>query len=190
MGRDEFRLLHYAGEVNYNVNGEEVDRDTGNLEGAPMFESWVLSRAAILAEQHAYWPLCVLSHSQAFWTRTMISSSEIWKRSVCGTGEKSMTRTIHKHCSVAPFSLIWLCNIWWCLSLWLCLTQVMCMSENKILNQCFAREELTDKKRPETVRNICLSFMYQNVLTNDDVNRVMYGEISARCPHCEECPDS
>lgn len=21
MGRDEFRLLHYAGEVNYNVNG-------------------------------------------------------------------------------------------------------------------------------------------------------------------------
>lgn len=28
MGRDEFRLLHYAGEVNYNVNGEGVDRDT------------------------------------------------------------------------------------------------------------------------------------------------------------------
>lgn len=24
MGRDEFRLLHYAGEVNYNVNGESV----------------------------------------------------------------------------------------------------------------------------------------------------------------------
>ncbi|KAL7400648.1 hypothetical protein ABVT39_015483 [Epinephelus coioides] len=28
--------------------------------------------------------------------------------------------------------------------------QVMCMSENKILTQCFDREELTDKKRPET----------------------------------------
>uniref|UniRef100_A0A8C6UC77 Myosin Ic, paralog b n=1 Tax=Neogobius melanostomus TaxID=47308 RepID=A0A8C6UC77_9GOBI len=27
---------------------------------------------------------------------------------------------------------------------------VMCMSENKILNQCFDREELSDKKRPET----------------------------------------
>jgi len=23
IGRDEFRLVHYAGEVNYNVNGEE-----------------------------------------------------------------------------------------------------------------------------------------------------------------------
>lgn len=30
--------------------------------------------------------------------------------------------------------------------------QVMCMSENKILTQCFDREELSDKKRPDTVR--------------------------------------
>uniref|UniRef100_A0A8C9X926 Myosin Ic, paralog b n=1 Tax=Sander lucioperca TaxID=283035 RepID=A0A8C9X926_SANLU len=30
------------------------------------------------------------------------------------------------------------------------LKEVMCMSENKILNQCFDREELSDKKRPET----------------------------------------
>uniref|UniRef100_A0A8C5AFH9 Myosin Ic, paralog b n=1 Tax=Gadus morhua TaxID=8049 RepID=A0A8C5AFH9_GADMO len=56
MGREEFRLLHYAGDVNYNVNGE-----------------------------------------------------------------------------------------------------VMCMSENKILTQCFDREELTDKKRPDTVRCVVLS---------------------------------
>uniref|UniRef100_A0A665VAL5 Myosin Ic, paralog b n=1 Tax=Echeneis naucrates TaxID=173247 RepID=A0A665VAL5_ECHNA len=56
MGRDEFRLQHYAGEVNYNVNGE---------------------------------------------------------------------------CAFVP--------------------TVMCMSENKILTQCFDREELSDKKRPDTV---------------------------------------
>lgn len=30
--------------------------------------------------------------------------------------------------------------------------QVMCMSENEILTQCFEREELSDKKRPDTVR--------------------------------------
>lgn len=36
----------------------------------------------------------------------------------------------------------------------LCLgLQVMCMSENKILTQCFERDELSDKKRPDTVRN-------------------------------------
>ncbi|XP_027003002.1 myosin Ic, paralog b isoform X1 [Tachysurus fulvidraco] len=63
MGRDEFRLLHYAGEVNYNVNGF-LDKNNDLL-----FRN---------------------------------------------------------------------------------LKEVMCMSENKILNQCFAREELTDKKRPET----------------------------------------
>lgn len=38
--------------------------------------------------------------------------------------------------------------------------QVMCMSENKILTQCFNREELSDKKRPDTVRylsvHLCL----------------------------------
>lgn len=28
----------------------------------------------------------------------------------------------------------------------------MCNSENPIINQCFDRTELTDKKRPETVR--------------------------------------
>lgn len=30
--------------------------------------------------------------------------------------------------------------------------QTMCNSENPIINQCFDRTELTDKKRPETVR--------------------------------------
>lgn len=30
--------------------------------------------------------------------------------------------------------------------------QTMCNSENPIVNQCFDRTELTDKKRPETVR--------------------------------------
>ncbi|XP_066514918.1 myosin Ic, paralog b [Hoplias malabaricus] len=63
MGRDEFRLLHYAGEVNYNVNGF-LDKNNDLL-----FRN---------------------------------------------------------------------------------LKEVMCMSENKILTQCFEREELTDKKRPET----------------------------------------
>uniref|UniRef100_A0A667Z2E5 Myosin Ic, paralog b n=2 Tax=Myripristis murdjan TaxID=586833 RepID=A0A667Z2E5_9TELE len=63
MGRDEFRLLHYAGEVNYNVNGF-LDKNNDLL-----FRN---------------------------------------------------------------------------------LKEVMCMSENKILNQCFDREELTDKKRPDT----------------------------------------
>lgn len=43
--------------------------------------------------------------------------------------------------------------------------QVMCMSENKILTQCFDREELSDKKRPDTVRHrdafvsICVSLL-------------------------------
>ncbi len=48
--------------------------------------------------------------------------------------------------------------------------QVMCMSENKILTQCFDREELTDKKRPETVSiylsihlSIYLSITYLSV---------------------------
>ncbi|XP_012684324.1 myosin Ic, paralog b isoform X2 [Clupea harengus] len=63
MGREEFRLLHYAGEVNYNVNGF-LDKNNDLL-----FRN---------------------------------------------------------------------------------LKEVMCMSENKILTQCFNREELTDKKRPET----------------------------------------
>ncbi|KAI4883161.1 hypothetical protein NFI96_013929 [Prochilodus magdalenae] len=63
MGRDEFRLLHYAGEVNYNVNGF-LDKNNDLL-----FRN---------------------------------------------------------------------------------LKEVMCMSENKILTQCFDREELTDRKRPET----------------------------------------
>uniref|UniRef100_A0A3B3Z9X5 Uncharacterized protein n=1 Tax=Periophthalmus magnuspinnatus TaxID=409849 RepID=A0A3B3Z9X5_9GOBI len=63
MGREEFRLLHYAGEVNYNVNGF-LDKNNDLL-----FRN---------------------------------------------------------------------------------LKEVMCMSENKILNQCFNREELSDKKRPET----------------------------------------
>uniref|UniRef100_A0AAQ4QYX1 Myosin Ic, paralog b n=1 Tax=Gasterosteus aculeatus aculeatus TaxID=481459 RepID=A0AAQ4QYX1_GASAC len=63
MSREEFRLLHYAGEVNYNVNGF-LDKNNDLL-----FRN---------------------------------------------------------------------------------LKEVMCMSENKILNQCFNREELSDKKRPET----------------------------------------
>ncbi|XP_056127040.1 myosin Ic, paralog b isoform X1 [Rhinichthys klamathensis goyatoka] len=63
MGREEFRLSHYAGEVNYNVNGF-LDKNNDLL-----FRN---------------------------------------------------------------------------------LKEVMCMSENKILNRCFDREELTDKKRPET----------------------------------------
>lgn len=63
MGREEFRLLHYAGEVNYNVNGF-LDKNNDLL-----FRN---------------------------------------------------------------------------------LKEVMCMSENKILTQCFNRQELTDKKRPET----------------------------------------
>uniref|UniRef100_A0A4W6BWE8 Myosin Ic, paralog b n=1 Tax=Lates calcarifer TaxID=8187 RepID=A0A4W6BWE8_LATCA len=63
MGRDEFRLLHYAGEVNYNVNGF-LDKNNDLL-----FRN---------------------------------------------------------------------------------LKEVMCMSENKILTQCFDREELSDKKRPDT----------------------------------------
>ncbi|XP_056330360.1 myosin Ic, paralog b isoform X3 [Danio aesculapii] len=63
MGREEFRLIHYAGEVNYNVKGF-LDKNNDLL-----FRN---------------------------------------------------------------------------------LKQVMCMSENKILNQCFDREELSDKKRPET----------------------------------------
>ncbi|XP_034023677.1 unconventional myosin-Ic-like isoform X2 [Thalassophryne amazonica] len=64
MGRDEFRLLHYAGEVNYNVNGF-LDKNNDLL-----FRN---------------------------------------------------------------------------------LKQAMCLSENKILTQCFNREELNDKKRPDTV---------------------------------------
>uniref|UniRef100_A0A665VA26 Myosin Ic, paralog b n=1 Tax=Echeneis naucrates TaxID=173247 RepID=A0A665VA26_ECHNA len=64
MGRDEFRLQHYAGEVNYNVNGF-LDKNNDLL-----FRN---------------------------------------------------------------------------------LKEVMCMSENKILTQCFDREELSDKKRPDTV---------------------------------------
>uniref|UniRef100_A0A665VA03 Myosin Ic, paralog b n=1 Tax=Echeneis naucrates TaxID=173247 RepID=A0A665VA03_ECHNA len=63
MGRDEFRLQHYAGEVNYNVNGF-LDKNNDLL-----FRN---------------------------------------------------------------------------------LKEVMCMSENKILTQCFDREELSDKKRPDT----------------------------------------
>ncbi|XP_061923890.1 unconventional myosin-Ic-like isoform X1 [Entelurus aequoreus] len=63
MGRDEFRLLHYAGEVNYNVNGF-LDKNNDLL-----FRN---------------------------------------------------------------------------------LKEVMIMSENKILNQCFDRGELSDKKRPDT----------------------------------------
>ncbi|XP_036392066.1 myosin Ic, paralog b isoform X1 [Megalops cyprinoides] len=63
MGREEFRLLHYAGEVNYNVTGF-LDKNNDLL-----FRN---------------------------------------------------------------------------------LKEVMCQSENKILTQCFQREELTDKKRPET----------------------------------------
>uniref|UniRef100_A0A672QYM2 Unconventional myosin-Ic n=1 Tax=Sinocyclocheilus grahami TaxID=75366 RepID=A0A672QYM2_SINGR len=63
MGREEFRLIHYAGEVNYNVNGF-LDKNNDLL-----FRN---------------------------------------------------------------------------------LKEVMCMSENKILTQCFDREELSDKKRPET----------------------------------------
>uniref|UniRef100_A0A7N8X943 Myosin Ic, paralog b n=1 Tax=Mastacembelus armatus TaxID=205130 RepID=A0A7N8X943_9TELE len=63
MGRDEFRLLHYAGEVNYNVNGF-LDKNNDLL-----FRN---------------------------------------------------------------------------------LKEVMCMSENRILIQCFDREELSDKKRPDT----------------------------------------
>lgn len=63
MGREEFRLSHYAGEVNYNVNGF-LDKNNDLL-----FRN---------------------------------------------------------------------------------LKEVMCMSENKILTHCFDREELTDKKRPET----------------------------------------
>ncbi|XP_018606075.1 unconventional myosin-Ic-like isoform X1 [Scleropages formosus] len=63
MGREEFRLLHYAGEVNYNVNGF-LDKNNDLL-----FRN---------------------------------------------------------------------------------LKEIMCQSENKILTQCFDREELTDKKRPET----------------------------------------
>ncbi|KAA8593715.1 hypothetical protein FQN60_004549 [Etheostoma spectabile] len=72
MGRDEFRLLHYAGEVNYNVNGF-LDKNNDLL-----FRN---------------------------------------------------------------------------------LKEVMCMSENKILNQCFDREELSDKKRPETA-SICVQTLF------------------------------
>uniref|UniRef100_A0A8C5G620 Myosin Ic, paralog b n=1 Tax=Gouania willdenowi TaxID=441366 RepID=A0A8C5G620_GOUWI len=70
MGREEFRLLHYAGEVNYNING-----------------------------------VCVFV--VLFFARCNKLCTQMF---------------------------------------------VMCMSENKILRQCFDREELSDKKRPETVR--------------------------------------
>lgn len=45
--------------------------------------------------------------------------------------------------------------------------QVMCASENKILTQCFDREELSDKKRPDTVRHlvvcVCVSSLSPDV---------------------------
>ena len=38
MGREEFRLLHYAGEVNYNVNGEMSQGigPRGHMQGGPV----------------------------------------------------------------------------------------------------------------------------------------------------------
>lgn len=36
----------------------------------------------------------------------------------------------------------------------------MCRSDNKILTECFDKEELTDKKRPETVRTSLLCFAF------------------------------
>lgn len=47
-----------------------------------------------------------------------------------------------------------------CASLALCSTptsstpQIMCSSKNPIMCQCFDRNELSDKKRPETVRRL------------------------------------
>lgn len=47
-----------------------------------------------------------------------------------------------------------------CVSLALCSTpissalQIMCSSKNPIMCQCFDRNELSDKKRPETVRRL------------------------------------
>lgn len=63
-------------------------------------------------------------------------------------------------------------------ALFVCL-QVMCMSENKILRQCFDREELSDKKRPDTVRSVsvCLCLCFLAFLSHSTTNRGVFPSV-------------
>lgn len=57
--------------------------------------------------------------------------------------------------------------------------QVMCMSENKILRQCFDKEELSDKKRPETVRPVsaCRCLCVPAFLSHNTTNRGVFPSV-------------
>lgn len=53
------------------------------------------------------------------------------------------------------------------------------MSENKILRQCFDREELSDKKRPDTVRSmsVCLCLCFLAFLSHSTTNRGVFPSV-------------
>lgn len=53
------------------------------------------------------------------------------------------------------------------------------MSENKILRQCFDREELSDKKRPDTVRSVsvCLCICFLAFLSHSTTNRGVFPSV-------------
>lgn len=55
----------------------------------------------------------------------------------------------------------------------------MCMSENKILRLCFDKEELSDKKRPETVRPVsaCLCLCVPAFLSHSTTNRGVFPSV-------------
>lgn len=72
------------------------------------------------------------------------------------------------------------------------------MSENKILRQCFDKEELSDKKRPDTVRSVsvCLPPTVFSSISFSQHNKqrcvsLSYGErVVCWLPLPKECPDT
>lgn len=53
MGREEFRLNHYAGEVNYNVNGELFDKGQGETKN---LRKLVFEQERVLIFSHIFSP--------------------------------------------------------------------------------------------------------------------------------------
>lgn len=116
--------MHYAGEVTYNVTGEDPE------VGA----QWGQGKGFSLSCLSSLLSAGFLDKNNDLLFRNLKEVRRTWEDEVLGS--TSMYTSLPRGLTPAFCS------------------QTMCSSKNPIMSQCFDRSELSDKKRPETVQRV------------------------------------